>query len=316
VTKKKKTRGEIGTDVTEIQGAARRASSPVPRALDDMEELSLPGAREIATLTVIARSQDWQFEPLMKAMEAASQIKDWSHSFMVAQRVKGDKFGPRFNWRDAPFKRYRDFKDFYKRELEPTWGKWETLQHTWSEVVKGRITEEEGRKIILRGHGGRPRKDENRGQQEDVSTVLKPGERNTKIHWMARLDQDRPDLAEKVRAKTMSATAAAIEAGFRKKVERPKVTILDRLMKLWAKASADERIEFLAEAKEGGSIMSVVTFPVPLRKHHNSPDNMRALDCPLCDYAVWVDELALDAVGPPVCPRHQIALVPVVYDDD
>ena len=246
----KRTRGEIGTDVTEIQGSARRASSPVPRALDDMEELSLPGAREIATLTVIARSQDWQFEPLMLALEAASKIKDWSHPFMVAQRVKGDKFGPRFNWRDAPFRRYRDFKHFYKIELEPTWGKWEVLQHTWSEVVKGKITEEEGRKIILRGHGGDRRSEQARadqgGQHDDVST-LKPNEKNTKAHWMARLDQDRPDLAEKVRAKVMSTTAAAIEAGFRKKRASRKLTTVERFMKLWAKATDDERAEIRAK---------------------------------------------------------------------
>jgi hypothetical protein len=202
-----------------------------------MEELSLPGAREIATLTVIARSQDWQFEPLMKALEAASQITDWSHSFMVAQHVEGDKFGPRFNWRDAPFKRYRDFKDFYELELEPTWGKWETLQHTWSEVVKGKITEEEGRRIILRdAKGGRPRKDENRGDGSEVTTVLKPNERNAKIHILARLDQSHPELATKVRAKTMTANAAAIEAGFRKKAPSRKRSKVDLI-----KASIEKR---------------------------------------------------------------------------
>jgi hypothetical protein len=45
---------------------------------------------------------------------------------------------------------------------------------------------------------------------------LKPGEKNTKTHWMARLDRDRPDLAAHVRAGTMSAHAAAVAAGFRR----------------------------------------------------------------------------------------------------
>jgi hypothetical protein len=38
----------------------------------------------------------------------------------------------------------------------------------------------------------------------------------TADHWLARLDRDYPDLAARVRAKELSANAAAIEAGFRK----------------------------------------------------------------------------------------------------
>jgi hypothetical protein len=42
--------------------------------------------------------------------------------------------------------------------------------------------------------------------------------RGTAAHWLARLDRDqRDELAAKVRAGEMSANAAAIEAGFRKK---------------------------------------------------------------------------------------------------
>src|SRR5262245_19448038 len=218
-------------------GNARRAGSPVPRALDSMEELTHPGAREIATLTVIARSQDWQFEPLMKALEIASKITDWSHPFMVAHNIKGDKFGPSFSWRDAPFRRYESFAHFYQCELEGPWGKWEDLQRTWKRIVKGEICEDEGRHIILRDRG-RPKKD---GDEKDVTSFLKRSEMNTKAHILARLDRDRPDLAAHVRAGTMSANAAAIEAGYRKPSKHKKLSRVDRVEKAMSKWTKAER---------------------------------------------------------------------------
>jgi hypothetical protein len=220
VTDRKRTRDEIATEVGEIAGAAGRVTSPVPRALDDMEQLAHPGAREVATLTVAARSLDWQFEPVMRALENASKITDWSHPFMVAQSVKGGALGPSFSWRDAPYRYYKSFEDFYAIELEHTFGSWESLQHTWSEVVKGKITEDEGRRIILRGHGGDRRSDQ-RGNNDDVTT-LKANERNTKLHILARLDHDNPKLAALVRSGETSANAAAIEMKYRKKPESKK----------------------------------------------------------------------------------------------
>lgn len=236
--------GKLGTEVTEIMGNARRAGSPVPRALDSMEELTHPGAREIATLTVIARSQDWQFEPLMKALEIASKITDWSHPFMVAHNIKGDKFGPSFSWRDAPFRRYESFAHFYQCELEATWGKWEDLQRTWKRIVKGEISEDEGRHIVLHGHGGDRRSEKakaDQGGNDENVTTLKPNEKNTKAHILARLDRDRPDLAARVRAGTMTANAAAIEAGFRKPSKRKKLSRVDRFEKAMSKWTKAER---------------------------------------------------------------------------
>ena len=62
----------------------------------------------------------------------------------------------------------------------------------------------------------------------------------TSDYILARLERDgHPELAEKVRAKAMSASAAAIAAGFRH-VPTP----LDRLRKAWKVATADERAAF------------------------------------------------------------------------
>jgi hypothetical protein len=57
-----------------------------------------------------------------------------------------------------------------------------------------------------------------------------------------RLRKDRPDLLEKVRAGELSAHAAAIEAGFRKRA-----TPLDRLRSAWKSASKTERAAFMDE---------------------------------------------------------------------
>ena len=248
---KKPTLSETGSKVTEIANAASKVEGVMPRALDDMPKfVHHKGAKEIAVLTVAAREQAFTFRPVMEALQLLSSGGiDWSMDYLVAHDLADDSKirGPSFSWKDSPWRRYSSFEDFYKRELEPTWGKWETLQHTWSEVVKGNLTEEKARLIILRKQG-RPRKDDEKGGDEnDVTTFLKPSEKNTKAHILARLDQSHPELAAKVRAKTMSHHAAAIEAGFRKKRERRKTTIVDRLLRLWLKATDDERAAFRAK---------------------------------------------------------------------
>jgi hypothetical protein len=58
---------------------------------------------------------------------------------------------------------------------------------------------------------------------------LKPKEKNTRKHWMARLDRDRPDLAVKVDAGLMTANASAQEAGFRKRPERKNLPRVDTI---------------------------------------------------------------------------------------
>jgi hypothetical protein len=228
------TRTQLSNKVVEIA----RASNIVTRRVnvDDLPRdlAHCEGGQEAAVLTLAARSHDFEFDAVMTALEKLSKLTDWSHPFMVADSAVGKR--PYFDWRDAPLRHYKSFKDFYQRELETTWGKWEDLQHTWARIVEGEITEEEGRHIILRGRG-RPRKD---GDEKDVTSFLKRSEMNTKAHIIARLDRDRPDLAARVRAKTMSANAAAIEAGFRKRTERKKLTALQRAIKAVAKLTNSE----------------------------------------------------------------------------
>jgi hypothetical protein len=65
---------------------------------------------------------------------------------------------------------------------------------------------------------------------------------NDRIYTLRRLKRDRPDLFALVLDGTLSANAAAIEAGFRQRA-----TPLNELTRAWRKASAEERAAFLAE---------------------------------------------------------------------
>ena len=64
-------------------------------------------------------------------------------------------------------------------------------------------------------------------------------------YTLDRLKRDHPDLFERVKAKEISANAAAIEAGFRKKP-----TALDHLRRWWAKASEEQRATFRGELQD------------------------------------------------------------------
>lgn len=94
--------------------------------------------------------------------------------------------------------------------------------------------------VLLGRHGGDRRSEEAVNDQGDNVTLKERG--NARSYIMARLDRDRPDLLERVVAGDLSANAAAIEAGFKKKP-----TSLDVLIAAWRKASAEERAAFLRE---------------------------------------------------------------------
>lgn len=93
-----------------------------------------------------------------------------------------------------------------------------------------------GRKLLAHGSN-----QHTRGGDNITSTT--PLERGTSAEYtLARLDRDRPELAEQVRAGKLSANAAAIEAGFRKQP-----TALHLLRTAWRKANESERTTFLEE---------------------------------------------------------------------
>jgi len=220
------------------------------RGIDDIPKdfARADGAREVAVLTLTAISHDYEFKPVMAALEKLAALEDWSHSFFVAHIARNER--PTFDWREAPMRKYESFADFYQRELEHTFGTWENLQHTWAKIVKGEITEPQGREIIQRSKMRASRGGDQRSNNKNATTLI--GKDRGRPYTMARLDRDRPDLAAKVDAGLMTSNAAAIEAGFRKPRPSRKLTGLDRLRSAWAKASEDERKIFRDEITRDG----------------------------------------------------------------
>lgn len=109
--------------------------------------------------------------------------------------------------------------------------------------IELRVAIEEGAKLGTHGGdrpgSGRPKKGEVKEPQERNQACNARLKYGTVPHTLARLDRDKPELAEKVRAGELSANAAAIEAGF-----RHKPTPLETLQRAWRKANPDERAAF------------------------------------------------------------------------
>jgi len=78
----------------------------------------------------------------------------------------------------------------------------------------------------------------------DVNKVRPQGNSAKAAH--RRLRKDRPDILARVLAGEITAHAGMIEAGFRKRKSR-KLSAVDRLLRLWANATPEERAAFLAE---------------------------------------------------------------------
>ena len=62
---------------------------------------------------------------------------------------------------------------------------------------------------------------------------------------IAKLRKDRPDIHRRVLDGELTANAGMIEAGFRKKRPSQKLSIVDRMLRLWLNASDAERTQFM-----------------------------------------------------------------------
>ena len=77
---------------------------------------------------------------------------------------------------------------------------------------------------------------------DNVSNKEKVQAGNSRSYTVSRLQREAPELFAQVVAGTLSANAAAIQAGFRKKP-----TALEMLLKVWKVATDDDRRLFLLE---------------------------------------------------------------------
>lgn len=82
---------------------------------------------------------------------------------------------------------------------------------------------------------------------DNVTQLTKTEKGNSRSYTVSRLQREAPELFAKVVAGEISANAAAIKAGFRKRK-----TPLDQLRSWWAKASQAERAAFAQEVLHGG----------------------------------------------------------------
>jgi hypothetical protein len=95
----------------------------------------------------------------------------------------------------------------------------------------------------MKGRAGRPKQE---GETRRNPTQFRTADRG-RAYDLSRLQRKSPELFAKVASGEMSANAAAIKAGFRRRK-----TPIEQLRLWWSKASHTERQEFLQEVRHGG----------------------------------------------------------------
>jgi hypothetical protein len=265
MVKKSKSSTTKPTEWADILGPARDFEAAVTktRSLYDLPIVG-DGAKEIALLSIFKEEQRFAFHPVMRALQRLSELTDWSPSFFVCDRIESEFF----DWRTMPLRQYSSFQDFYHRELEATWGKWEELQHTYAQIVRGEISDVDADAKQKLDNAERAKK-ANAADLENVRPVGRPAKqldllKNVSIEKsdthnnqrpstgsaaraLRKLREDRPDIHQRVLDGEITANAGMVEAGFRKKQPSRKMTVVERFLKLWAKATDDERAEIRAE---------------------------------------------------------------------
>ena len=113
----------------EAIGPAQSVLGRAGRGLVDLPADVTPGARQVAQLTAWRAAQDHALTMVTAALDELRVLPDWSGGFLVVDQIN-------FDWRDAPFRHYTSFDDFYRRELQPTYQAWERLLARWNEVSK------------------------------------------------------------------------------------------------------------------------------------------------------------------------------------
>jgi len=183
----------------------------------------------------------------------ASRFEDsWPVIYQALEWVEQDKLyqDPRVM---EPGEVYPDFKSYFEARLKKPFTLWIEMEQTHRYVTKfapdliQKAWPEARDRALGKNRGGQPgNKNAAKNEADNISIVSKPREYGTsRAYILARLDRDgHTELAAKVRAKTMSADAAAKSVSYRKQP-----TPLDQLRKFWLKATEEERATFLAEVQ-------------------------------------------------------------------
>lgn len=123
---------------------------------------------------------------------------------MLAEIIKERKWA---NKKNSEGKTFSSFEDFARQPL------WDGLDCDLDDLLAICRKRQDVQRLIKKEIGAAPNH-VGRGHRSDNIT---PNRGTNPTYVLKRLKRDRPDLAEKVIAGLMSANAAAIKAGFRKK---------------------------------------------------------------------------------------------------
>jgi hypothetical protein len=210
--------------LTPIREEGHKHAEIIGRTVNDLPSTIPRLAKDVAKLTAIRCYQRQALPEVMAALDRLRTETNWDQPFLVCDADEA------FDWRTAPLRRYAGFEDFYKRELEATWGKWADLSSAWADLVEGKISEEEFEELRKHGQRGKAKR--------PCITGSSVGERFTAAYIRARLKRDSHDeelpepvrnhraaLLAKVTGGEMSAHAAAVEAGWRARMVQVSPTV-------------------------------------------------------------------------------------------
>jgi len=176
-------------------------------------------------------------ETIRKVLESGAWREFWMHTLYrfgsFAEFITTSKRDGGCGWRP----------DYVMALLEKS-GDRETLK-----MFKQALREQQAQKVNAEDRAnqrpvGRP-KEIIDNKKDDVKDLAPTG--NSESYAHRKLRKDRPDIHARVLAGELSPHAGMIEAGFRKKRERKKLTPLDHLNKWWDRATPDQQAAFLAD---------------------------------------------------------------------
>ena len=190
--------------------------------------------------------------------------KTWPVIYQALEWVEQDELykDPRAM---SPDEIYPDFKSFFEARLKRPFTMWMELEQTHHYVSKfapelidktwGDARAKAAKHARETDAKDRANKDASKqGQRTDLFDVKKNDIKEVKAptgtsesYAHRRLRADRPDIHQRVLDGELTAHAGMVEAGFRKVRASRKMTTVERLLKLWKKATKNERTEFLAK---------------------------------------------------------------------
>jgi hypothetical protein len=134
---------------------------------------------------------------------------------------------------------FGSFEAVYAELVEPWLGSWAELRQTYARFQAGEITQEQGQEEIERRLMTRSEAGKLGGRGKKAPCDRKGLSYGTVDYWKAKLRAEDSDLAARVEQGELSANAAAVQKGWRKKPDPYRQLVL-----WWDRASDGDRARF------------------------------------------------------------------------